>query len=287
MREDLFDDERIDKRFNFFANDKNGYKEKNIYRVVFLSSDSNGTKRIFEMPANRKNIKKGMISEEQFNVIIKTIDELQKEKDALIEENKELKEQVEKIKEESHRLCEKKEEMNAQVVQSEEFLMDEKAYKEELLESQKENEYLKNKVDELEKRIKEYMEERNLPQAISEDIYAVNQKFAEMREMILSLKDKVNYGDKGLAKLCTLWCLCHNMNKDETTVIADQLRYILEDSFNCRIIEPVRGENFDSHVHEATVYNEGANEVDECLMPGWQYNEKVITKAIVKIRQTV
>ncbi len=284
MRDDFFDNERINRKFKFFSGEKNntGYREekndKPSYRVVFLSDNGDTVKRVFTMPAdcyiNKKNIKKGLFDTEKNNMSNDLLEELEKQRSQLEEENKRLKEQLESLTKRNEELDVKTEELNKELQQK----------KESISENQKEVEFLKYKVTEQEKRINEYINERNLPQAITGDISALSQKIAEAREIMFSLKDKVNYGDRGLKKLCCLWCACCTMGKDETRGIAEQIKYILEDDFNCRMIKPLQNEKFDSHFHEATAYDISFTQIDECLMPGWQYNDKVLIKAMVKVK---
>ena len=299
MRNNIYEDERVNKRFNFFSNDK---KDKPVYKITFISTeDENINRCVVELPAdeyiNRKNLKKGFSDEEKANIAEKIVEELQKQTESVDDENKKLREQIETLLKANEELNKKVEVLNIELQQKSEKgtntennqaeqLKDELQQKnEQLSESQQKIEFFENKVKEQEKRINEYINNRNLPQAITEDIDALNHKFAEAREMILSLKEKVNYGDSGLKKLCYLFSVCYSIGKDEIKSIAEQIKYILEDDFNCRMIKPNKNEVFDSHFHEATVYDAHCTVIDECLTPGWKYNEKVLVKAIVKIKQ--
>lgn len=247
MHDDFFIEEP-NKKFNFFLNEK---KAKKFYKITYVMN--NGEKKSYDLEIsdntlkNKKNLTKNLLQREQVENLLKINYELNK----------------------------KAEELSAEL----------KAKNEEILENQKKIQFLESKVKEQEKRIEEFMNERNLPKEVSEDIGILNQKFAETREMLLSLKDKVSYGDRGLKKLCYLFSVCYSIGNDDMKGLAEQIKYILEGDFDCRMIKPEQNEIFDSHIHEATVYDANCTVIEECCTPGWKYNDKVLVKAVVKIKQ--
>lgn len=264
MRDDFFEGERNIRKFGLFSGEK---KEKKYYKISYVSKEKdNLTTQVIEFPGyvyvGKKDSGKGFLYETG---------------EGNASENTKLKERIENLLKENEELNKKAESLNAELQEK----------NGEILENQKKIEALENKVKEQEKRIEEYIDARNLPQAITEDVNSINQKFIEAREMILSLKDKVNYGDKGLKKLCYLYSVCYSIGNDEMKGLAEQLKYILEDDFNCRMIKPEQNEIFDSHYHEATVYDEKCPFVDKCLTPGWKYNDKALVKAVVKIKSSM
>ena len=148
----------------------------------------------------------------------------------------------------------------------------------------KEKKRLEDMVALRDERIAFYINSKDLPNSIKGEAEELKNSFGEAMELMRSLMEKISYGDKGLKDLCMLWMVICGIDNEYVAFISERIAAILTDSFNAKLIKPISGDRFDMMYHEATEYNAAHRTVSKCCTPGWMYNGKAITKAVVETR---
>lgn len=116
------------------------------------------------------------------------------------------------------------------------------------------------------------------------DIQILNSCFRSVIEQTISLEKTINsyYYEEGIVKICRLIEHIRRLKDDNAQIIAEELTYVLINTFHLSVINPMTGESFNPVEHENRDIANKGKKIHSCIMIGWKHNEKTLIRAIVE-----